>query len=48
MHAHTIYRSRTAAGDQLVIERYEAEKIADAKKSEEAVQTTPVDALMRY
>jgi uncharacterized protein len=34
--AHTIFKSRTEVGDQLVIERYEAKKVADGSVAEVA------------
>jgi uncharacterized membrane protein (UPF0127 family) len=38
--AHSIFKSRTEVGDQLVIERYEAKKDLDSKQVEVAVQGT--------
>ena len=44
--AHTIFRSRTEVGDQLLIERYEAKKVAEPQSSARQEQvvalTTPV------
>jgi uncharacterized membrane protein (UPF0127 family) len=39
--AYTIFKSRTEVGDQLVIERYEARKPAEADLVETAAQLTP-------
>ena len=39
--AHTIFKSRTEVGDQLVIERYEARKPAQSDSAETAAQLTP-------
>ncbi len=39
--AHTIFKSRTEVGDQLVIERYEARKSAASDLAETAAQLTP-------
>ena len=38
--AHTIFRSRTEVGDQLVIERYEAKKRAQSDLEESGVECT--------
>jgi hypothetical protein len=38
--AHSIFKSRTEVGDQLVIERYEAKKNLDANQVEVAVPET--------
>jgi uncharacterized membrane protein (UPF0127 family) len=37
---HTIFKSRTALGDQLVIERYEAGQIANMSPTEEMAELT--------
>jgi hypothetical protein len=39
--AHTIFRSRTEVGDELVIDRYEARKIP---RPDAAVETAPTDS----
>lgn len=39
--AHTIFKSRTEVGDQLVIERYEARKPAESDLAETVAQLTP-------
>lgn len=39
--AHSIFKSRTEVGDQLVIERYEARKPVRSEMSEEALPVTP-------
>jgi len=38
--AHTIFRSRTEVGDQLVIERYEAKKVAQSELEESRIEYT--------
>src|SRR6266436_2047747 len=42
--AHTIYRSRTAIGDQLVIDRYEARKNGNGRTAEEVLQSTVMNS----
>jgi len=39
--AHTIFKSRTEVGDQLLIERYEARKPAESDLAETAARLTP-------
>jgi uncharacterized membrane protein (UPF0127 family) len=39
--AHTIFRSRTEVGDELVIERYEARKVPKAASSDTKVEISP-------
>jgi len=41
--AHTIFKSRTEVGDQLVVERYEAKKVAEGSVAEVA-EFTPIPA----
>ena len=41
--AHTIFKSRTEVGDQLVVERYEAKKVAEGSVAEVA-EFTPSPA----
>jgi hypothetical protein len=41
--AHTIFRSRTEVGDQLVIERYEAKRILIPSSNSAMVQASPGD-----
>ncbi len=42
--AHTIFRSRTEIGDQLMIDRYEAKKIAEPQMPTRQEQVTAVTA----
>ena len=42
--AHTIFRSRTEVGDQLMIDRYEAKKIAEPQMPTRQEQVTAVTA----
>ena len=42
--AHTIFRSRTEVGDQLMIDRYEAKKIAEPQMPARQEQVTAVTA----
>ena len=42
--AHTIFRSRTEVGDQLLIDRYEAKKIAEPQMPTTQEQVTAVTA----
>ena len=42
--AHTIFRSRTEVGDQLLIDRYEAKKIAEPQMHARQEQVTAVTA----
>jgi uncharacterized protein len=42
--AHTIFRSRTEVGDQLLIERYEAKKVAERQSRTRQKQVTAIAA----
>ncbi len=42
--AHTIFRSRTEVGDQLMVDRYEAKKIAEPQMPTRQEQVTAVTA----
>jgi len=42
--AHTIFRSRTEVGDQLLVDRYEAKKIAEPQMPTRQEQVTAVTA----
>jgi uncharacterized membrane protein (UPF0127 family) len=42
--AHTIFRSRTEVGDQLMVDRYEAKKIAEPQTPTRQEQVTAVTA----
>jgi uncharacterized protein len=45
--AHTIFRSRTEVGDQLLIDRYEAKKVAEPRLAARAEQVTSISVAAR-